>query len=104
MLISLSIFSRIESNRHRPNTGPPKTQIVAFGIFWQRQIVAALPARNVRFGSSTGKPDTGYWDGGVEFEGTGGGVRFISIWKANRLAHGGASYGGGTAIRAKAQS
>jgi len=31
-------------------------------------------------------------------------VRFISIWKANRLAHGGASYGGGTAIRAKAQS
>jgi hypothetical protein len=45
-----------------------------------------------------------YWDGGVEFEGTGGGVRFISIWKANRLAWGGASYGGGTAIRAKAQS
>jgi hypothetical protein len=45
-----------------------------------------------------------YWDGGVEFGGTGGGVRFMSIWKANRLGVGGASYGGGTAIRAKAES
>jgi hypothetical protein len=44
-----------------------------------------------------------YWDGSSEFEGTGGGIRFISIWKANRLAYGGLSYGGGTAIRATAQ-
>src|SRR6202161_4838993 len=44
-----------------------------------------------------------HWDGASEFEGTGGGIRFISIWKANRLAFGGVSYGGGTAIRATAQ-
>jgi hypothetical protein len=44
-----------------------------------------------------------HWDGASEFEGTGGGIRFISIWKANRLASGGFSYGGGTAIRATAQ-
>jgi hypothetical protein len=44
-----------------------------------------------------------HWDGAREFEGTGGGIRFISIWKANRLAFGGVSYGGGTAIRATAQ-
>jgi hypothetical protein len=44
-----------------------------------------------------------HWDGASEFEGTGGGIRFISIWKANRLAFGGVSYGGGTAIRATAK-
>ena len=44
-----------------------------------------------------------HWDGASEFEGTGGGIRFISIWKANRIAFGGLSYGGGTALRATAQ-
>ncbi len=40
------------------------------------------------------------WDRARQFEGTGGGIRFASIWKANRLAFGGKSYGGGSALRA----